>query len=457
MNSKKTKVSILIVTNNKLKFTKLCIKSIIEFFSNIEYEIIVVDNNSEDGTREWLLNQSNIKVILNNENLGIYKAYNQAISEAIGENILFLQDSVIITPNAIENLLNCLSESKNVAAVSPLSNYDEYYQVLNVEINSFNDIVIFSNNFNISNKTKWEQRLKLTESCFLINREILSNLGCFNGEFFLGPFGFDDLCFRMLQEGYELVLCNDTFVYNYGNLWRSGTVNYEMVLKNEENKFKEKWGFSSLYSTAIRSDLIDLINENQNKDLNILEIGCACGGTLLKLKNVYKNANLFGIEIDKDAASIASLFCSVVNKNIEDRDLNYEEKFFDYIIIGDVLEHLYDPWKVLKNIKIYLKKEGSIITCIPNVAHYGVILGLLNGSWTYEESGILDRTHVRFFTLNEIKKMFEGAEFRNVEYYKKTLPISNEQNEIIKKLCELTNSSMEEQYNTFQYIIKAIN
>lgn len=457
MINNEEKVSILIVTNNKLNFTKLCINAINQFLDKIQHEIIVIDNNSEDGTKEWLLNQRNIKVISNSEDVGVFKAYNQGIDMSTGEYILFLDCSVIITPNAVGNLMKCLAQSKEIAAVSPISNYGEYYQTLEKNFDSFDEVVNFSMDYNISDESKWEQRLKLSGACILMKSEVIKKIDKLDENYLIGCYGFDDLCFRVLNKGYKLVLCNDTFVYNYGNLWSQGTVNYAYVLKKEENKFKAKWNFSSSYSTGIRFDLIDLIEKDYNKELNILEIGCACGGTLLKLKNTYKNADLYGIEIDKGSSKIASLIANVINNSIEDEELDYNEEFFDYIIIGDVLEHLYDPWKVLKKLKKYLKNEGSIITCIPNVMFHGVIKDLLNGNWTYEDAGILDRTHLRFFTLNEMKKMFYDAGFRNIQCFKRTGYISNENDDFITKLCELSDPSMREQYSTFQYIIKTIN
>lgn len=451
------KLSILIVTNNQFNFTKLCINAIEQFLRKINHEIIVIDNNSTDGTVQWVENKKEIRLIRNYEDVGIYKAYNQGISIATGKYILFLESSVLITPNSIENLITCISSSNEIAAVSPLSNYGEYFQTFNKEFESFDEVISFSNDFNVSNIDKWEQRLKLSGACFLIKREVINKIGNFDEKFSVGCYGFDDLCFRILNERYQHVLCNDTFVYNYGNLWSKGTINFSAVLKEEENKFRLKWKFSSSYSTGIRFDLIDFVEKNYDKKLNILEIGCACGGTLLKLKSIYKNANLYGIEIDADSSKIASLIADVVNRSIEDEDLEYQYEMFDYIIIGDVLEHLNDPWKVLKNIKRYLKKDGSIITCIPNVMFYGVIRDLLNGNWTYQDSGILDRTHLRFFTLNELKKMFYDAGFTNIECYKKVGYISNETDDFIKKLCELSSPDMREEYSTFQYIIKTIN
>ena len=90
-------------------------------------------------------------------------------------------------------------------------------------------------------------------------------------------------------------------------------------------------------------------------------------------------------------------------------DMPYEEEQFDCVIFGDVLEHLFDPWAVIEKVKPYIKENGVILASIPNVAHISVLAPLLAGNWTYTEYGLLDKTHIRFFTFNEMLRMFLKA------------------------------------------------
>jgi SAM-dependent methyltransferase len=85
---------------------------------------------------------------------------------------------------------------------------------------------------------------------------------------------------------------------------------------------------------------------------------------------------------------------------------------FDAIVCGDVLEHLREPETFLRQARSWLRPQGSLIASIPNVRHHSVVRGLLAGNWTYEAAGLLDRTHLRFFTRRSIETLFEGAGFR---------------------------------------------
>ena len=111
--------------------------------------------------------------------------------------------------------------------------------------------------------------------------------------------------------------------------------------------------------------------------------------------------------------------------------------------------------QLLLNMKKYLKSDGYIISSIPNVMHYSVIADLINGNWSYKDAGILDRTHVRFFTLNEIKKMFNSAGLEIVDVSSNVLPHDDSVDKYIDYLTALSNLGDRSQFETYQYLIKA--
>ncbi|MCA9482351.1 MAG: glycosyltransferase [Nitrospina sp.] len=168
------------------------------------------------------------------------------------------------------------------------------------------------------------------------------------------------------------------------------------------------------YYRHVRHDLVGLIPESAR---SVLEIGCGAGATG---RHVKESRNLFwaGVELNADAAALAkSNLDDVIAGNIETLDLPYEPESFDCLFCGDVLEHLVDPQKVLNTLKGFLKKDGVLVTSIPNVQFFGVFNHLAEGNWTYQDEGILDRTHLRFFTFKEIEKLLAetGFELDQVE------------------------------------------
>ncbi len=142
----------------------------------------------------------------------------------------------------------------------------------------------------------------------------------------------------------------------------------------------------------------------QPKGKRILDVGCAAGAMGAAMLEAGA-LEVVGVEVVADAARRArEKLTAVYGFDIEKcPELPYPDGYFDVITFADVLEHLRDPVAVLKHLRRYVKNDGAIVCSIPNVRHESVILPLLfNGTFKYEDAGILDRTHLRFFTLQEI-------------------------------------------------------
>ncbi|MBI5665812.1 MAG: methyltransferase domain-containing protein, partial [Nitrospirae bacterium] len=145
--------------------------------------------------------------------------------------------------------------------------------------------------------------------------------------------------------------------------------------------------------------------------LRVLDVGCGEG--ILGRRLLAKGAReVVGIELTPDVCERAKEnLTGVICGNVEKIDLAFDEGHFDCMIFADILEHLIDPLSVLKKLRINLSESGGIIASVPNVRYYGIISMLAHGRWKYEDFGILDKTHVRFFTKIEIETLFRDAGF----------------------------------------------
>lgn len=173
--------------------------------------------------------------------------------------------------------------------------------------------------------------------------------------------------------------------------------------------YKQK---NNKYFSNIRYDLIDLIPRDR-KYQKVLEIGCGSGDTLIKIKDLGLAETIIGIDLIPIHQSKQQELDRFLVGNIETLKLDFEKESFDLIICGDVLEHLIDPWTVLKRLKQHLKKDGYFIASIPNIRYYKTLKSIVfDGDFKYEESGILDRTHLRFFCRKNIVELFEKNDFK---------------------------------------------
>ena len=148
-------------------------------------------------------------------------------------------------------------------------------------------------------------------------------------------------------------------------------------------------------------------------DSQVLDIGCASGYLAEILKQ--KNCSVTGVELNPKAADQARRTCkNVIEGSIEDKTVlgSIKDKY-EYILMLDVLEHLVDPEAALLNLRSKLKPNGQIIISLPNIAYYAHRLSLFFlGRFEYQESGIFDRTHLHFYTLNSAQKLFKSRGYR---------------------------------------------
>ena len=167
---------------------------------------------------------------------------------------------------------------------------------------------------------------------------------------------------------------------------------------------------NSEYYTRDKAWIVPFIRDGENV---ILDLGCASGRLGRKLLQGRKAKEMLGVEIFAPAAAEATqLYHKVYVGDIEQLHLDFD-KPFDYVICGDILEHLKDPYSMVKRIHAWLKPGGSLLACVPNVRNFRVLGGVIfRGNWEYQDSGILDRTHLRFFTKVSCCKMLEDGGFR---------------------------------------------
>lgn len=237
------KTSIVILTYNKLDYTKQCIESIRKYTESGKYEIIVVDNHSEDGTIAWLEEQQDIIRILNSENIGFPAGCNQGMLRATGDNILLLNNDTVVTQNWLTNLLCCLYAAENIGAVGPVTNSCSNGQAIPIPYTTIDEMQEFAKVFNNTDPKKWELRYKLIGYCMLIKRKVVDEIGILDERFSPGNFEDDDYCLRMRNAGYILLLCKDTFIHHYGSIsFGANYDKYMQLIEINRRKFNEKWG-----------------------------------------------------------------------------------------------------------------------------------------------------------------------------------------------------------------------
>jgi O-antigen biosynthesis protein len=190
----------------------------------------------------------------------------------------------------------------------------------------------------------------------------------------------------------------------------------------------------------------------------ILEVGCASG----VLGKMYKQENpgVFYVGIERfEAAYREAVQCldAVFLADVEIFDWSrIPGDKFDCIVFADVLEHLVDPGKVLQVATRLLAPGGCVVCCVPNVGHWSIISGLMQGKWDYADSGVLDKTHLRFFTIRTFQALLEKCGLRPVSEDRWcTPPILNDFILPLLKAMGIDANAFEDRTSTLQWVVKA--
>ena len=196
-------------------------------------------------------------------------------------------------------------------------------------------------------------------------------------------------------------------------------------------------------------------------DRRVLELGSGPGSITRLLKG--NRCHVTALELDPSAIEIVSEFC----EHVFPCDLNdpaWPGKLADFgkfqvVVAGDVLEHLYDPWLVLRSLQSLLTDDGYVVISLPHIGHNAVIACLLTGEFGYQPWGLLDKTHIRFFGIESIQRLFNESGFKiiEVDYVIKT-PEQTEFAQRWRKLPTATRQALASNpFGTiYQVVVKAV-
>lgn len=161
-------------------------------------------------------------------------------------------------------------------------------------------------------------------------------------------------------------------------------------------------------------DLNEAILRNTGKNKIVLDVGCGSGFMSKTLKD--RNNIIWGIDQSEDNLIIARKYLDkTIRLDIENKRAELPKNFFDIIILADILEHIRNPENILVQFNKFLKRDGVVIISIPNIANWSIRLKLLFGNFDYSDTGILDKTHLHFYTFKTIKRLVKKCGYSIVK------------------------------------------
>jgi GT2 family glycosyltransferase len=243
-------VSIVVVTWNNLTFNRLCIESVLEHTQLPEYELIVVDNCSVDGTRAYLDQRAEVdprvRVIRNDGNVGFVKAANIGLRAARGNVLVLLNNDTIVAPGWLVRL-SAYATRPEVGMVGPVSNQVSGEARVPISYRTYGEYLDCARSF--LERGQPREAGMLTLFCAAMRRDVYEQVGPLDERFVVGMFEDDDYSMRIREAGHVLMCADDVLVHHFGeasfgNLVPSG--DYKLLFDENRSRFEEKWGVTWL-------------------------------------------------------------------------------------------------------------------------------------------------------------------------------------------------------------------
>jgi len=361
-------VSVVLLAYNHIDFTKKCVESLFQYTKEIDYELITVNNGSEDGTKEYFDSLPNSKKINFPENVGVDKAINAGFRLAEGKYTLNLSNDIVVTSHWLENLVTGMEADEKIAMAVPVCGFSSNNQQVSLQYKSLEEMQRLAEQYNRSNPNLWEERIRLVTYTCLFRTDVQKEIGGFDEDFNPGAYDDDAISFHIRRMGYKLMLASDTYVHHFGSV----TFNAEYAKNNlavrNQALFTQKFGVNSWAAGMIDWNVVNMGNYRRSDEVRILGIGRSCGATLLQIKNMFRklgtrNAKLFYLsETDGNMADLQSICENCVCASPGDVKHHFGEQLYDLIVVESETDKLENIEQLYEDLCSMLKEDGRIIT-----------------------------------------------------------------------------------------------
>ncbi len=375
-------VSIIIQAYNRLDKTKRCVESVLTYTSGIDYELILIDNGSEDDTLEYFLSVAHEKkkVIHFTKNLGVTYPVSTLKLNELGRFICFIPNDLILTSCWLENLLICMKSDDRIGMVNPVCSNTSNLQCVEFPYANDREMQRKAAQFNRSDPKKWEDRQRLITLGSLYRKEALMAIGWpISDVGFFHDFGDDDVTFRIRRMGYRTILAGDTWVCHDHDMRHGEGKNpaeFQKSLNIGRTNFQEKffgvdaWDDVNNYYIPYFSHFP---KPNITGQPQILGVDTQCGTPALDVKNWLRRFGLFDADISaftQDPKYWMDLKTICTGPVICDREEFLLDSFprenFDYVVADRPLNRYHEPQKLMNDLFALCKKGGTVICKLSN-------------------------------------------------------------------------------------------
>ncbi len=393
-------VTIILLAFNRLEKTRRCVESVLAYTDKIDYELLLIDNGSGDGTLEYFQSVEcpRKRIVRVTKNIGPgYPLLGLDVNH-LGKFVCGLSNDIIVTPRWLENLLACIKSDPKIGLVNPLSSNTSNLQEADFSYADYGEMQEKAARFNRSDPRKWEDRLRLITLGTLYRKEVLLASGWPLGDAgFFHDFGDDDMIFKVRRLGYRTVLAGDTWICHDHDLRRGegkDPAEFQRSLEIGWENFREKyfgvdaWGDVNNYYIP---HLKHFPPPRVSGPARVLGVDVRCGTPVLDIKNWLRKFGIFDVELSaftQDPKYWVDLKTICAGPVLCDREEfladSFLPEYFDYVVADRPLNRYHEPQKMLDGLFSLCKTGGAVICRLKNTYSYQKYAYLLGQRSVYD-------------------------------------------------------------------------
>jgi GT2 family glycosyltransferase len=392
------KCTVAVMGYNRLEKTKYCVACVLAYTRDVDHELILIDNGSDDGTLEFFLSVEHPakRVVRVTKNIGSSFPHRHLLGMYRGKYLVTVSNDVYVTKNWLSNLLACYESDPAVGYVQPVSSNVSNFQQIDLPYANFEEMQERAAAFNVSDPLRWNERVRLIGILGLFSREVLEAVGSVDPAF-VHDFGEDDLSLRIRRAGYRLVLCCDTWVchdHDFGGMGAEDQARYALSLQSGREIFAEKHRGLDAWDDTVNFEF-GLLDPLHTADLppgniRLLAVDPRCGTPLLEMRNHLRKRGRLDVESRafttqvKYYADLQAAAQTAVCDRIEYLAERCEPGAWHIVALCEPLDGYEKPLERLEALFSLLAPGGLLLFKLRSAQGFRAVLRLLGRGGQYE-------------------------------------------------------------------------
>ena len=386
-------VSIIVQAYNRLEKTKRCVESVLNYTRDIDYELILIDNGSTDGTLAYFQSVpfSKKKILHITKNIGSIFPVNFLNMKDLGRFVVLLPNDLIVTTNWLSNLLVCANSDPKIGMVTPVSSNVSNLQCVNFPFQNYEEMQEAAARFNQSDSRKWEDRQRIITVGSLYKKEALLACGWpINDVGYFHDFSDDDIGFRVRRMGYRTILAGDTWIHHDHNHQSSEEKDQEAFKKSLEigrRNFQEKYYGVDAWDDVNNFYIPFLSHFPEPKRVlfpKILGVDVRCGTPILDIKNWLRKFGIMQAQLSafvEDPKYWLDLKTICEGAVLCDREeflgSSFSNESFEYVVADRAINRYHEPQKMIDTLFSLCKSGGFVVCKLANTYSFREFLNML--------------------------------------------------------------------------------